>query len=139
VETVLLADDEAMLRRLVRRVLENRGFRVIEAGDGREAVDRFREHLDDIALVLLDVAMPQLGGLAALAQIRALDPGVPAILMSGLLEAEESALSEAHTEFLQKPYALDDVVWTIRKLVDEAAPTSSQRRRLTTESQRTQR
>jgi CheY-like chemotaxis protein len=118
---LLLADDEDKLRQLTARVLRHRGFRVIEAGGGSEAVERFREHRDEIALVLLDVTMPELDGLAVLERIRALAPAVPAILMSELLEVDESLLSADHTEFAPKPYDLDEIAKTIRKLLDETA------------------
>ena len=65
--------------------------------------------------------MPELDELEVLEWIRALDPAVPAILMSGVLEVEASPLSVDHAKFEPKPYDLDDVVKTLRELLAKAA------------------
>jgi len=65
---VLLADDDPSLREVVRYALDRAGFEVIEAGDGRQALDRFRQHAVD--LVVLDVLMPELDGLEVCRELR---------------------------------------------------------------------
>jgi two-component system chemotaxis response regulator CheY len=83
---VLLVDDEASLRRVMRRVLERRGLDVVgEAADGQEAVDKCRELNPDV--VVLDVRMPSMDGLTALRAIKALSPS-PRVVMDSAYEDE---------------------------------------------------
>jgi PAS domain S-box-containing protein len=113
--TVLLAEDEPALRRLARRTLERRGYRVLEAEDGEVAVALFERHRSDVALVVLDLAMPRRDGLAALAAMRVSAPGLPAVLMTGRVEA---ALGEARTaegvRVLAKPFGPDELAEQVR-------------------------
>ncbi|HVT41269.1 MAG TPA: response regulator [Gemmatimonadaceae bacterium] len=110
--TVLLADDEAGLREMLRLVLDHEGYDVIEASNGEEAVARFESFRHDIAAVMLDVQMPVLGGLEAYARIRALSPTVPVILSSGYVgTAELAALREAGADDLfTKPYEMRELL-----------------------------
>jgi DNA-binding NtrC family response regulator len=119
-ETVLLADDEPKLRRLIARTLRQNGYDIIEAENGSDAVHQFEQNPEDIGLAILDVTMPVLDGVAALERMRAIRPGLPAVLMSGLLELDEAVLASAHTLFLSKPYDLDQVTECVRKLLDES-------------------
>ncbi len=82
-ETVLLAEDNAEVRALARSVLEEAGYRVVEARDGEEAVRLFTENQDTVRLCLFDVVMPHMSGKDALEAIRARHPGARAIFMSG--------------------------------------------------------
>ena len=110
--TVLVADDERILRETVRDLLERLGFEVITAADGAEAVALFRQHHESIAAVLLDLTMPEVDGAEACAAIHGLVPAMPVVLMSGY--SREEAL--AHFEhrglagFLQKPFAADALI-----------------------------
>ncbi len=81
--TVLLGDDDAGVRSIIREMLEAAGYQVLEARDGREAVERFRDHGEEVDVLLLDLAMPRCSGLETLEHIRGLAPERPAILMSG--------------------------------------------------------
>jgi len=83
-ETVLVAEDDEATRELVRLVLTEHGYRVIEAADGAEAVRIYLEHSAPIDLVLLDMVMPRMGGPAALRAIRQRHPDVRALFMTGL-------------------------------------------------------
>ncbi|MEW6718997.1 MAG: ATP-binding protein [Thermodesulfobacteriota bacterium] len=80
---ILLADDEPDVRVVVRSMLESLGYGVVEAGDGREAVELFRQRHGSLDLVLMDLVMPRLSGEGALAEMRRIAPGVPTILISG--------------------------------------------------------
>jgi signal transduction histidine kinase len=119
VETILVCEDEDKLRRLMTRLLEQRGFEVIEATNGREAVERFEAARDRIQAVLLDVTMPELDGIGALERMREIEPCVPALLMSGLVEVDLSALDPQRTAYLAKPYDLEEVARTIRSLLEQ--------------------
>jgi CheY-like chemotaxis protein len=82
-ETILLVEDERALRTVTRSVLEKFGYTVIEAVDGIEAVNKFREHQDTINLVLMDVVMPNKNGREAYQEILAIRPDAQAIFLSG--------------------------------------------------------
>ena len=86
--TVLLVDDEPVVRSLAVRILETAGFRTIEAADGREAVRRYQREGSRIRLVLMDVTMPY-GGVEAFRELRRLQPALPVLLMSGFDEKSE--------------------------------------------------
>ena len=109
---VILGDDEAGLREMLRLVLEHEGYEVIEAANGEEAIARFGERRDDIAAVLLDVQMPVLGGLEAYTRIRALSPRTPVILGTGYVgDADLAALRAAGADdMLLKPYEMRDLL-----------------------------
>jgi len=117
-ETILLADDESMLRRVARLMLERYGFRVIEACDGLEAVSTFEERQREIDLLLLDVTMPNLDGLTALERMRETAPGIPAILTSGRPESISNFTDPRLTVFLPKPYEARDLVNGVRRILD---------------------
>jgi signal transduction histidine kinase/CheY-like chemotaxis protein len=116
--TVLLADDEAGLREMLRMVLEQEGYDVLEAANGEEAVSRVESHRAEIALVLLDVQMPVLGGLEAYARIRAMLPHLPVMLGTGYVGVTElTALRDAGADDLMtKPYEMRDLLERIARL-----------------------
>jgi CheY-like chemotaxis protein len=113
-----LADDEETVRATGKQMLERMGFTVLTADDGREAVDVFREHADEIVCVLLDWTMPHLDGEQAFRELRRLDPKVNVILCSGYNEqdATQRFAGKGLAGFLQKPYtsaALKDKICEI--------------------------
>jgi CheY-like chemotaxis protein len=80
---VLLVDDEDAVRSAARRILEREGYEVLEASQGGEAHDVYLAHADRIRLLLTDLAMPVLGGRALAQRIRARDPQLPVLFISG--------------------------------------------------------
>jgi PAS domain S-box-containing protein len=125
-ETVLIADDEPMIRRLASLVLQRSGYTVLEAEDGRQAVEVFARERDRIDLVLLDLTMPQLSGQEAFRQMRLIDPGVKAIFASGyaadVVGGEEQELVLG---FVKKPYRPDDLVRAVQEALEKAAATDA--------------
>lgn len=115
--TVLLVDDDPVVRGVTRAMLAKLGFAVVEAPDGSEAVELFRQHKHTIRCVLSDLTMPRLDGWATLAALRKIDPAVPVILASGYDQAQ--VMGEAHTElpqaFLGKPYQVPELRDALRK------------------------
>ena len=109
--TVLVADDEIGIRTILTVMLRRNGFHVLTAENGSEALALFKEHSQEIGIVLFDVQMPLLSGPAALDQIRKIAPDVRAILTSGLLKQEfmERYPVEPPWTFLAKPFAFCDV------------------------------
>ena len=104
--TILVVDDEPVVRGMVRELLEVAGFDVIEASDGHEAVDQFRSRGDAIDAILLDMTMPGMNGAEALAEIRKIEPHARVILTSGYdgQDTVASLIGAEGVEFLQKPY-----------------------------------
>lgn len=108
--TVLLADDEAMVRQVGVGMLESLGFRVLTATDGQEAVEVFRTHMDEIRCVVLDLTMPRMDGEETFREIRRLHPGARVILTSGYNEQQvtQRFAGGGLSGFIQKPYKLND-------------------------------
>jgi len=102
---VLVVDDDAMIRLLMRESLEQAGFEVIDAEDGAKALQRFAERLPEI--VLMDVEMPKMDGFSACAALRRLPQGqdMPVILVTGHDDSEtvNRAFDVGATDFLSKP------------------------------------
>jgi PAS domain S-box-containing protein len=117
-EVILVAEDQEDLRRLVSRLLERAGYRVLAACDGSEAVRLYGAHLDEISLVLMDVAMPNLGGREAAARIRLLDPNARILFASGSSERLLSPSGEL-SPLLEKPYEPDQLLRTVRRMLDD--------------------
>lgn len=121
---ILLADDEAYVRRVARRAIERAGFQVVECADGAEALAMVEAEPVRFAAVMLDLTMPRLAGDAALEKIRARNPALPAVLYSGY-SAEElnpSLRALAATRFLQKPFTTDEVATALHDVIDPSAP-----------------
>jgi DNA-binding NtrC family response regulator len=117
---VLIADDEALLRRLMTRVLEADGHRVQEATNGDEALAALDATPDGIDVVVLDLGMPPHGALETLERMLALRPHVGIVLTSGLPPdpSLDGFISEKRCVFLQKPFAPE----ALRRAVDHAKP-----------------
>ena len=117
--TILFVDDEKTVRRLADSALTHRGWKVLLAEDGAEAVRLFQEHLETITLVILDLSMPVMDGEAALAQIREVSANVPVIMSTGYgaSEAERVFAGRKMAGFLQKPYTVDQMLEVIAAVV----------------------
>ena len=116
---VLVADDEPDVRDVFRAMLQSLGYKVIEAGDGLEAVEIFRQHVSEIDLVILDLMMPRLSGEAAFGQMRRISPGVRAILASGYDESGRlhEIVASGFGGFLQKPFRRQDLGMKVREVL----------------------
>lgn len=100
--------------------LEKAGYRVYSAADGQEALEVYRAHRCEIALVISDVGLPKMRGDQAYLAMRDIDPGVKVILASGYVEPEvKSEVLEAGVKaFLQKPYQMRNVLHEVRRILD---------------------
>ncbi len=109
--TVLLIDDEEMVRNMAAEMLRLLGFTTLQAKDGIEAVELFRRHKDEIRCVLCDLTMPRMDRWETLAALRKITPGIPAILSSGYDEAQ--VMTGDHPEwpqaFMGKPYLFEEL------------------------------
>jgi signal transduction histidine kinase/ActR/RegA family two-component response regulator len=120
--TVLLAEDEDALRRLVERVLERAGYSVLAARNGAEALARARQHDGAIDLLVTDVVMPGLGGAELAEMLRARQPGLPVLFMSGYTDAEIAAGvgRVPGSRFIQKPFTMGDLLARAAELLADA-------------------
>lgn len=131
-ETILIAEDDDSIRQLGITILNNYGYRVVEATDGHDAVAKFMENRNDIALVVLDRIMPKMNGKEAWQQIKALKPEIKAIFLSGYAEdifTSEGTQNEG-VVFIQKPASPQELLQKIRELLD-SEKTASPRREAT--------
>jgi len=119
-ETILVAEDEPMVRELVKTILEQSGYTVIEARDGEEAVARFLERRDDIRLLLLDVIMPKRNGREVLEEARNAVPGIRYIFMSGypgdVFQMDD--ILDMKGNFIEKPIQPSVLLRRIREALD---------------------
>ena len=117
----LVADDEPAVRKIVSFVLERSGFEVVEAENGREAVDIYQARQAEISVVVLDMTMPEMGGREALERIRALSLDVPVVLMSGYTETSPEDLAPGRSPaFLTKPFRTDGLTQKVQEAMAEA-------------------
>jgi len=122
-ETILLAEDDKIIIEMAKSILERAGYTVLTAMDGEEALEVFHAHKDEIALIILDVVMPKIGGQDASEKIHALRGGIPILFTSGYSASALDLLSapEGCVRFLAKPYNLEDLLTAVRELLDKAA------------------
>jgi PAS domain S-box-containing protein len=116
-ETILFVDDEEALRLLAIETLGSLGYTVITAGNGIEALARYAEKQGEIAVVILDLIMPEMGGAEAFRRIREIDPAARVLVSSGYTGdgRPEALLAEGAAGFLQKPYRLAALAAAIRQ------------------------
>ena len=120
-ETILVAEDHAGNLEMMDETLRKLGYRVILAHNGEEAVRKFRERHEQIALVVLDVVMPRMGGAEAFEQIQFIRPNVPVIFTSGYSEesARLASFTSAGAILLQKPFAPKVLAQKVREALDK--------------------
>lgn len=116
-ELVLVVDDEKVLREIARNILEKFGYRVVIATNGAEAVALYRQQQNEIAAVLMDIAMPVMDGPAAIAALRAINSQVKIIGTSGLdIHGPHTNSSRLDTQhFMSKPYSAKTLLNTLQK------------------------
>lgn len=117
--SILVIEDEAQVRTMVKKMLTRLGYTVITAEDGIEAVEIFRHHSDEIGCVISDLTMPHMDGWETLAALRSLSPDIPVILSSGYDETQAMAGEHAvqPDAFLGKPYRFKEIGETIRRVL----------------------
>ncbi len=118
-ETILIVEDEASLRELLKTVLEPRGYKVITAGDGAEAIDILLREPAVIDAVLLDLNLPELNGVDVFKTLRRIRPEAKVLIVSGNItpEVRRELNGLGQHEFLPKPYQLDDLGRRLRAVL----------------------
>lgn len=121
-ETILLAEDDAPTRELAKELLEEFGYRVIEARDGKQASELFHKMANEIRLVILDALMPKMKGMDVYRVIRERDSDVRVIICSGYTAdiMEGSECSDPHLHFIAKPFMPKELLMKIREVLEDA-------------------
>lgn len=120
-ETVLIVEDEPNVRELAAGILTEQGYRVVLAESGREALDVFERASGAVDLVLSDVVMPEMGGVALAEHLGGTTPQLPLVLMSGFADRDvPREISGRRVPFLQKPFTLVSLARVVRRALDEA-------------------
>ena len=119
-ETVLVVEDEPLVRRLARRALEEHGYSVLEASDGRAALAELSDAANAIGLVLSDLVMPRMSGRELGQEIARRFPGLPVLFMSGYTgeDVRSRGLLEGSAPFVQKPFTPEGLARRVRTLLD---------------------
>jgi len=120
-ETILLVDDEAILRRLVRKILQTHGYTVLEASRGKDAIQICQQHEGPIHLLLTDVTMPEMNGRNLAERVTTLRPHTRVLYMSGYTDG---ALITPFglitpTAFIQKPFTPDALTRKVREILSD--------------------
>jgi len=118
--TILLVEDEDLVRSLSRRVLESCGYAIIEAVDGIEALEILEESEISIDLLITDVVMPRMGGPELAEKLLERMPNLPILFASGYTDDAivRHGVLQTNVNFIQKPFTIDDVARKVRDLLD---------------------
>ena len=124
--TILVVEDEEQVRTLVVRLLEKRGYRVLQAGNGRQALELVRDRIHEIALVITDMVMPEMGGTSLLRELRNLRSTLPALCMTGYSQEEVASGDGLHDVVLiEKPFTAAAFLERVDRLLNEGASSSA--------------
>ncbi len=129
-KTILLVEDEEMLRELGVTILEGEGYRVLAAKDGVEAVEMFEANFEHIGLVVCDLGLPRMGGRDAFMRMKEQKPDVRAIVASGYLEPNlrSEMLKAGVLDTIQKPYDFREMLEKIRFVIGDVETEDDQPR-----------
>ncbi len=121
-ETILVAEDDVTVRSLVREILQQYGYRVIEAVDGDDAIKRFAEHRSRVKLLILDVIMPKKNGKEVYLALRRDHPGVKVLFTSGYTAdiLSRKGVLEDSRDFIAKPISSSELLRRVREKLDNA-------------------
>jgi PAS domain S-box-containing protein len=119
-ESILIAEDDAHVRSLLKEILSTAGYDIKEAPDGSEATEVFQKHRDDINLVILDVIMPKMTGKEAYEKMRKLKPDIKVIFMSGYNAdvIHKKGMLEVGMNFISKPVVPGELLTKVREVLD---------------------
>src|SRR5690606_7171687 len=118
-ERILVVDDEVGIRTVTGAMLRKSGYRVLQAGEGTEALALYAQHSTDIAVVLTDLMMPNVDGLTLIRALRKMNPGIRVIASSG--QGQDARLAELRAlnpnAFLAKPFSREKLLGTLRAVL----------------------
>ena len=118
--TVLLVDDEEVILQVGQELLQTIGYRVLIAKNGKEAIDVYEKHQDDIDIVILDIAMPKMGGGEAYNRMKEINQDIRVLLSSGYsIDGQATEILERGCDgFIQKPFNIRQLSQRIREILD---------------------
>lgn len=116
-ELVLIVEDDLTVQGANRSIVESYDYRTLVANDGIEAIAIYAQHQQEIAVVLMDMMMPNLDGITAIHALVTMNPQVKIVAMSGVSSNRSAALATGAKIFLAKPYTLEDIVRSLADLV----------------------
>jgi CheY-like chemotaxis protein len=121
-ETILLVEDEAVVRQLVAEILTANGYSVLQAGDGPSALEILRRQTEPVDLLLTDVVMPGMSGPEVANAVSAMRPGTRVLYISGYTDSAigHHGVLEPGIAFLQKPFSSGDLTGKVRSVLDDA-------------------
>jgi PAS domain S-box-containing protein len=119
-ETILMVDDESVVRDIAGKILARSGYKTLAAESGEKALEIYQKRQNDIDLVLLDLGMPGMGGKACLKQLIDLNPKVKVLIASGYIqyEGDEKLKELGAIGMVAKPYRLDELLVRVREVLD---------------------
>ncbi|HEY8667877.1 MAG TPA: response regulator [Tepidisphaeraceae bacterium] len=122
-ETLLLVEDQDVVRRLICRILRQQGYSVLEASHGHEAIDLSSRHGGEIQLMITDVIMPEMSGGELARRLSPIRPGMKVLYVSGYADSQVLQQGVDDLEnFLQKPFTMDDLTGKVREILDAQKP-----------------
>jgi two-component system, cell cycle sensor histidine kinase and response regulator CckA len=127
-ETILIVEDEPMLREMARTILENSGYRILEASSGKEALDVWNQRTGPVDLLLTDMMMPEgVSGMELAERLLSLQPGLKVVFTSGYTAQEVSpeVLARNRAHFLQKPFSHANLASIVRECLDKHGTVSA--------------
>jgi len=118
-KTILVVDDAAFMRMMIRDILAREGYVIQEAVNGRDAIEKYRETHPD--LVTLDITMPEVDGIEALQAIKQIDPDARVLMVSAMGQQKliVDALEAGAADFLVKPFQPTKVLQTVKKCLED--------------------
>ncbi len=119
-ETILVVEDEEIVRSLTREILESHGYVVLEAGSGTDALRFAEQHAGDIHLILTDVVMPQMSGRDLAERVATRRPGIKVLYMSGYTDyaISHAGIHDVGAPYLQKPFTLESLTRKVREALE---------------------
>jgi len=119
-ETILIVEDEEMLRKAIEQILQNHGYQVMSARDGEQGVELYKEHMDKIALVVTDMGLPKMSGFELFVTLQKINPDVKTILASGFIEPGVSSelFKKGIRDIIRKPYDANEILQKVRVIID---------------------
>jgi two-component system, cell cycle sensor histidine kinase and response regulator CckA len=120
-QMILVVEDELPMLNLLKKILEDAGFRVLMAKDGIEAIDVYSRHQNEVDLVLCDMALPKLGGWTVYLALKERNPQVRMILTSGYLDpkVKSDMVKGGVRDFIPKPYVPETIVKSVRQALGD--------------------